>query len=145
MPDTLSEYFESRGGLGLLVVLKSEAHRYTDIEDKLHISTSTLTKRLAEARELGFVTPEFDADETSVDGAYRITERGQFVLRKMEQLEIVHAYKTMLDMHKQVEDGRQDLLDWVSDDEVKLEIGKREDIHPYVDEFGEDVTGYLDS
>ncbi len=31
----------------------------------------------------------------------------------MEQLEMEHAYRTMLDMHAQVENGRGELIEWM--------------------------------
>jgi DNA-binding HxlR family transcriptional regulator len=140
MADTLREYCQLRGGLGLLVVLKGGPHRFTDLEEVLHVSTSTLTNRLGEARDLGLVTPEIDEGETSVDDNYRITERGQYVVRKMEQLDMVHSYRVLMDMYQQVEAGKEDLVEWVEDEEVKREIARMSDSDPYVDPFGEDVT-----
>lgn len=144
MADTLSEYFQRRGGLGVLVVLKTGPLRYKDLEEALHVSTSTLTERLGEARDLGLLTPEIDEGKTSVDGQYRISERGQYVVRKMEQLGMVHAYRTMLEMYFQVEDGRDELLDWIADEDVKKELARKSGRDPYVDPFGEDLTSYRD-
>lgn len=140
MPDTLSEYFQRRGSLGVLVVLKSGPHRYSDLEEALHISTATLTERLGEARDFGLITPEIDENETSVDDQYRITKRGQYVVGKMEQLEVVHAYQTLLDMHHQVEDGRHRLIEWIQEEDVKREIARQSETEPYVNPFGHDVT-----
>lgn len=142
MTDTLRDYFERRGGIGVLVALKSQPQRFTDLSETLHISTSTLTKRLGEARDLGFITPEIDEDETSVSDQYRITSRGQFVLRKMEQLEMVHAYRTKIDMQDKIEAGRGELIEWLADEDVRIELGKHEETNPYVDRFGEDITGF---
>jgi len=140
MADTLSEYFQRRGSLGVLIVLKGGPHRFTDLAEALHISDSTLTARLGEARDFGLITPEIDEQETSVGDQYRITERGQYVVRKMEQLEMEHAYRTMLDMHAQVENGRGELIKWVGKDDVRETIARCSDSDPYVDAFGEDVT-----
>lgn len=140
MPEALSEFFHARGGLGILIVLRNGPHRFTDLREALHISQSTLTKRLGEARDLGLITPEIDADETSVKGQYRITERGQFVARRMEQLDMAHAYQTMLDMHATVEDGKEALVDWVEEESVKKDLARADDQDPYVDPFGERVV-----
>jgi DNA-binding HxlR family transcriptional regulator len=142
MPETLSEYFQRRGSLGVLVVLKSGPRRFTDLEDVLHISTSTLTARLGEARDFGLIVPEIDENETSVDDQYRITERGQYVVRKMETLDVVHAYRTLLDMHRQVEDGREELTEWLEEEDVKRKLALQSETDPYVDPFGHNVTGH---
>ena len=73
---------------------------------------------------------------------YRITERGQYVVTKMERLDMVHAYRTMLDMQAQVEDGKQELVEWIEGETTKEELARRSDSDPYVDPFGEDVTGF---
>lgn len=140
MPDTLSDYFTGRGSIGLLIVLKGGPHRFTDLENTLHISTSTLTQRLGEARDFGLIVPEIDEKETSVDDQYRLTERGQFIVSKLERLDVVHAYRTMLDMHETVETGRGELVDWVTDEEVQEEIARRSETDPYVDPFEHNVT-----
>jgi hypothetical protein len=142
MADTLRGFFELRGAMGLLVVLKGEAKQFKHLNERLHISSSTLTKRIGEAKGLGLITPEIDDRETSVNNLYRITERGQYVVAKMERLDIVHAYRTMLDMHEQVEDGKQELVEWIEGEKTKEELARRSDSDPYVDPFGEDVTDH---
>jgi DNA-binding HxlR family transcriptional regulator len=140
MGETLSEYFQRRGSLGVIIVLKDGPHRFTDLADALHISDSTLTKRLGEARDLGLIVPEMDEQETSVEGQYRITERGQYVVGKLEQLDVVHAYRTFLDMYHQIEDGTDKLVDWVDDERVKAEFSRKSETDPYIDPFGYNVT-----
>jgi len=142
MAETLSEYCQRRGGLAVLVVLKGGPHRYTDVEETLHVSTSSLTKRLGEARKLGLITPEIDEKETSVDDNYRLTERGQYIVRRMEQLDMVHSYRVLMDMYQQIDEGKESLVQWLEDEEVKKEIARMSDSDPYVDPFGEDTTGY---
>jgi len=144
MADMMSDYFQHRGSLCVLVILSDGPQRFTDLEDALQISTSTLTERLGEARDYGLITPEIDEGETSVDGQYRISERGEFVVRKMQQLDIVYAYRTMLEMHTQVENGRDELVDWMADKSVKKELARKSGKDPYVDPFGEGISGYRD-
>lgn len=63
--------------------------------------------------------------ETSVKGQYRITERGRYVVGKLEQLDVVHAYRTFLDVYHQIDDGRSKLVEWVDDEDVKWEISQK--------------------
>jgi len=140
MPDSVSDYFENRGSLGVLILLNGEPQRFTDLENALHVSTSTLTHRLGEACDLGFIVPEIEEKQTSVNDRYRLTERGQFVVSKLERLDVVHAYKTLLDAHDTIKTGREELLEWVSDDDVQEELARQSETDPYVDPFGHDVT-----
>ncbi|MFW5949972.1 MAG: hypothetical protein ACOCR6_01300 [archaeon] len=66
MADTLREFFALRGGIGLLVVLKGESKQFKHLNERLQISSSTLSKRIGEAKDLGLITPEIDDRETSV-------------------------------------------------------------------------------
>lgn len=145
MAETLSDYFQRRGSLGVLIVLKSEPNRFTDLSDTLHISDSTLTERLGEARDLGLITPEINEEESSVSGQYRITERGQYVAQKLEKIGIEHAYLTFLDMYDDIEDGRENLVEWLDDEGIQKEIAQQSEVDPYVDPFGHDVTGREDN
>lgn len=138
--ETLSDYVQRRGSLGVLIVLKRGPHRFTDLADALHISDSTLTERLGEARDLGLITPEINEQETTVSEQYRITERGQYIVRKVEQVQIEHAYRTFLDMYHQIETGREELLKWLDDEAVQEELARQSEVDPYVDPFGHDVT-----
>ncbi|ELY26555.1 hypothetical protein C500_15370 [Natrialba magadii ATCC 43099] len=121
-------------------MLKGDSKRFKHLNKRLQISSSTLSKRIGEAKDLGLITPEIDDRETSVKNQYRITERGQYVVAKMERLEIIHAYRTMFDMQAQVEGGKQELVEWVENEGAKEELARRSDSDPYVDLLGEDVT-----
>ena len=145
MGDSMEDFCRSRGALGVLIVLNRSPQRFTDLKNALHVSESTLTARLGEARDIGFVTPEMDTTETSVDNQYRLSERGAYVVRKLEQDGIVHAYLQMLDAHETVEEGRESLVDWIQDTDSKNTLMQYSDSDPYVDEFGEDITGYGDT
>ncbi len=141
MAEALSEYVEKRGSLGVLILLKTAGPwRFTDMANKLHISQSTLSERLEEARNLGLITPEIDEEGSSVDSQYRITERGQYLATKLEKMGIEHAYLTFLDAYHEIEAGRDDLGEWLDDEAVKEEIARQSEVDPYVDPFGHDVT-----
>jgi hypothetical protein len=48
----------------------------------------------------------------------------------------------MLDMHEQVENGRQELGEWFESEEIQEALARRSDSDPYVDPFGEGVTDH---
>lgn len=140
---SLEEYFEGKGSIGLLVVLASgKAMRFTDIADDLPNSTSTITERLSEARQLSLITTEVDEGETSINAPYRISERGRAIVRHMDEIGLLHAYRTYLNSIDDIEEGRNELQDWV--DENKLELAMKSDLHWSRDRFGNDLTADFD-
>ena len=55
---------------------------------------------------------------------------------------LIAVFEPGLDMQAQVEDGKQDLVEWIDGEKTKEELARRSDSDPYVDPFGEDVTGF---
>ena len=70
---------------------------------------------------------------------YRLTERGQFIVTKLEDLDEVQAYRTMLDMPPTIESSQDNFHERVTDDDVKDQIAQQSETDPYVDPFGCDV------
>lgn len=141
MAEELSDYVEKRGSLGVLILLKTTGpRRFTDMANRLHISQSTLSERLEEARNHGLITPEIDEEGSSVDSQYRITERGQYIAAKLEKIGVEHAYLTFLDMYHEIEVGRDDLGEWLDDEAVQEELARQSETDPYINPFGYDVT-----
>lgn len=139
MPESISDYLGKRGSIGLLTLLSMEGGmRFSDLEDELTISSSTLTRRIAEARGHGLVIPEMDPQETSVKDLYRITDRGALVARQMERQSITTACRTVLDYQHKIDEEMGDLIDWVDANQERL--AGLNDEAPFHDSFGENIT-----
>lgn len=141
MPDSesISEFLQKRGALGILTLLSMEdGQRFSDLDEELTVSSSTLTRRLMEARGHGLVVPGMTPEETSVNNEYRITTRGKRVAKQMENQGLIHAVRTILDYQHEVENEMPDLLDWV--EAHREELARLDDQTPYQDPFGESVV-----
>lgn len=141
MPDSesISDFLQKRGALGILTLLSmKDGQRFSDLDEQLTISSSTLTRRLTEARGLGLVVPGMNPEETSVNSEYRITMRGKRVARRMENQGLIHAVRTILDYQQDVENELPDLLDWV--EAHREELARLDDQTPYQDSFGESMV-----
>ncbi|ELZ01036.1 winged helix-turn-helix transcriptional regulator [Natrialba aegyptia] len=141
MPDSesISDFLQKRGALGILTLLSMEdGQRFSDLDEQLTISSSTLTRRLTEAHGLGLVIPGMNPEETSVNNEYRITTRGKRVARRMENQGLSHAVRTILDYQQDVETELPNLLNWVEAHDE--ELAQLDDQTPYQDPFGESVV-----
>lgn len=140
MPESISEFLQKRGSLAILTLLTTEGgQRFTDLDNEIDVSTSTLTKRLGVARDLGLVIPGQKLGDTSVGNEYRITDRGQMVARQMERQGIVHRYRTIMENRKRIDEEMGDLVEWV--DENQEQLAGLNDREPYQDRFGEGLPG----
>ena len=139
----MSDFLQQRGTLGILTLLSMEdGQRFTELEEKLPISSSTLTRRLTEARGHGLVVPGMNPEETSVHNEYRITTRGKRVARQMENQSLIHAVRTILDYQQEVNNKMEDLVSWVESHQE--ELARLDDQTPYQDPFGESVVNIED-
>lgn len=137
--ESISDFLQNRGALGILTLLSMEdGQRFSDLEEQLKISSSTLTRRLTEARAQGLVVPGMNPKETSVNNEYRITERGKLLARRMENQSLIHAVRTIIDYQQEVENELPDLVDWVNNH--KDELAQQDDQTPYQDPFGESLV-----
>lgn len=143
MVETVQEFIGARGGVGVLILLSTGPMRFNELADELPVSTSTLDKRLDEGRDLGLVTTKWQEDKKPHEFQYWITERGKFLVRKMERVGMVHPYLTMIDLQSQVKNGKGEIQSWLGEDEVRETLARCADDDPYVDEFGEDITGQV--
>ena len=141
MVETVQEFVDARGGIGVLILLSREPMRFKDLKTELTVSPGTLDKRLDEARNLGLATMKWQEGEKPHKYQNWITERGEFLVRKMEREGLVHQYLTMIDAQSKVKDGKSQLQSWLEDDEVREVLARCADDDPYVDEFGQDITG----
>lgn len=137
--EPISDFLQKRGSLRILTLLSMEdGQRFGELDEKLPISSSTLTRRLTEARGFGLVVPGMNPEETSVNNEYRITTRGKRIARQMESQGLIHAVRTIIDYQQEVESEMPDLLDWVKAHHE--ELARLDDQTPYQDPFGESVV-----
>ncbi|PSQ51957.1 hypothetical protein BRD20_09065 [Halobacteriales archaeon SW_8_65_20] len=145
MVKAISGYLQRSGAIGVLVHLKSDSKRFNELKDLIGVSPSTLSKRLEKGRELELITTnigkdEYERDQRAVHHEYMITERGLLVLDKMEEFDVIFAYRQLREAEQKLDQGVENMHDWIS--ENREQIARAEGVHPTKDREGEDVTGY---
>lgn len=145
MVKAISGYLERSGSIGILVNLKSDSKRFNELKDLVGVSPSTLSKRLEEGRELGVITTrlgqdEFERDQRAVHHEYMITDRGLLVLSKMDEFDVIFAYRKLREAEQRLDEGIENMHEWIAEDSDR--IARAKEVHPTKDREGEDVTGY---
>lgn len=104
-------FLDSQGAIHLIVDLGTEPRRFSELEDRVPISTSTLWNRLKEGVKIGV----FELDIIERDGAdvkaYQLTGEGEAAFEQLEALDAVEASKQMRTHQTTVEEARQTLVD----------------------------------
>lgn len=103
-----------KGTIPLLVLLSKGEQRFTELHDGLQISRYTLTTRLNETQEVGWV-----AVDTATDGGdqrhrfYRLLPSGRAVVEELDNLDIVdiaeRRRKAQLEYERQLDEVSDNL------------------------------------
>ncbi|WP_254278626.1 winged helix-turn-helix transcriptional regulator [Haloarcula marina] len=145
MVKAISGYLQRSGAIGVLVHLKSDSKRFNELKDLVGVSPSTLSDRLDKGADLGLITTrigkdEYERDQRAVHHEYMITDRGLLVLSKMEEFDVIFAYRKLREAEERLDEGIEDMHDWIAEDSDRIALAA--EVHPTKDREGEDVTGY---
>lgn len=134
MADDFIEYFENDTAIEVFCALDSAGKRYMEIKDEVRVSTSTMTCRLNEAKELGLVTQLPAEDPQYKDQAYILTERGRQI--RLLMLEGFHLPALYTELCK---------LEHEFDGAVEAFREKLEDEADAISEYSTDIETDTDS
>lgn len=120
MTATLIEFLESKGGVGLLVVLQERGKTYSEIEPDVLITSSTISTRLDDALEIGLIEmkPARRGDRTMTE--YHLTDFGEEVVHELAVRGVVSNYRDMRTHHRAVERKTSEFIEWVHDNPGRL-------------------------
>lgn len=118
MVEDIQEFLLAKGGVGVLVSLYDEDRTYSEILERVDVTSSTLSKRLDDADDEGLV----DISRTHRHGRrtkeFYLTELGYEVALELSKQGVVSNYRKMITLKEQVDEGTDAVIDAVADREV---------------------------
>lgn len=117
---SLEEFLSRKGGVGLLVVLVERGKTYSEIESEIDATTDTVSKRRDEALELGLIELQAAKRDTRMLKEHHLTEFGKQITEKMAREGVVTNYLAMRTHQTKLEEGTEDVIDWVQDNADEL-------------------------
>lgn len=117
---SIIEYLESKGGVGLLVVLDEQGRLFSEIEPEVAISSSTLSKRIDEALEIGFIEMQPVKRRERTRTQYILTGMGERLVRELSRESVVSSYWAMLEHQKQIRAGTASAIEWYKNNPSEL-------------------------
>lgn len=118
--DATASLLGDKGTVSILVELKVEETRFSDLLEVVSITQGTLSKRLDEVRECGLV------EKVDIDGgrgsshAYRLTEWGVVVQDCIKYSGVYEKHQRQLQIDQEYEETREGLQDWLLENETAL-------------------------
>jgi DNA-binding HxlR family transcriptional regulator len=122
MSTSIAAFLRRKGAIELLCVLDQRRYsgRFTDLNEELNISQSTLSKRLDEAQNLHIVGVAVHEDPSTTGTVYRTTRLGEHIKNEMDQLGLARTYTKLRSVEELFEESSNELVEWaeVLDEEL---------------------------
>lgn len=111
--ETIKEFLQSKGSVGLLALLYERPMTYSEIESEIEITSSTITNRRDDAVNVGLLTIDVASDEHGTKKVYMLTDMGEFLADKMAREGVFANYRKMRTLQELVEEQTGDVISWV--------------------------------
>lgn len=119
MKPQLYEFLQSKGGIGLLEALETRGRRYSEIEERVLISSSTINTRKDEALEIGLIEMKPVKQERTYT-EYHLTDVGHQVVHELSERGVLTNYRDMRQNKREMEEGIEQYISQIQDEPAKF-------------------------
>jgi DNA-binding MarR family transcriptional regulator len=115
----IDEYLKGEGAAAILLRLDVKHGRLNgELDEVLHISSTTLSDHLTEAQRLDLIQRTRLPDDHGNSQRYVLTERGKAVVSKLQEHGLEDTYEKFFQAHEDLEASKSEVRDWVEDSTV---------------------------
>lgn len=114
--EAIAEFLSRTGAVGLLreaTPFHNEGLQFSEFNEKLSVSSSTLSKRLNEACELNLLTINLESTDYGSNNLYVLTQTGRTLRGQMQQFGIFRTYDKIQTLEEEFDESVDDLREWV--------------------------------
>jgi DNA-binding HxlR family transcriptional regulator len=117
MNSSIAAFLRRKGAVELLCIVDrlDYSGRFTDLDEKINVSHSTLSKRLDEAQELGLVTIAINPQADSPETVYGTTQVGRKLQSEMGKLGLLRMYEKLRNVEELFAEGSEELVAWAEE------------------------------
>jgi DNA-binding HxlR family transcriptional regulator len=122
MNPSIAAFFRRKGAVELLCIADKRDFqgRFTDLDDEINVSHSTLSKRLNEAQELSLITVGINPEASSPENVYMTTPFGEEIQSEMRELGLPRTYEKLRTIEELFAEGSEDLVGWAENLDAEL-------------------------
>lgn len=109
----LEVFLDRDGSIGILVNLDTEeGHINKDLQNLVHVVSTTLSRRLTEARQLGLIEVSKNPEDHGNAKRYQLTDRGDALRRRLLSRDVGELYDEFVELHDQLKTEEKALGTW---------------------------------
>ncbi len=124
MSDSTYTYLRNKGAIRLLCEIDPQGSRYTDLDEALEISHSTVGERLGELKDVSLVHQEATSGGRGTTSLYKLTPKGATFRRALHESGTVMAHRQLKAARNQFERKNEEMQEW-----ARTELPKFSDEH----------------
>lgn len=112
MSDLTYTYLRKKGAVRLLCEIDPQGSRYTDLDEALDISHSTVGERLGELKEVSLIQHEATTGGRGTTNLYKLTPKGATFRRALHESGTVMAHRQLKAARNQFELKNEEMQEW---------------------------------
>jgi DNA-binding HxlR family transcriptional regulator len=140
MSETVEEFLQRKGGVGLLSVLHEGGKTYSEIESEVSITSDTISKRKDEALEIGLIDIQAARRNNRTVNEYHLTDFGEAVTERLAIEGVVTNYQAMRSHQRKVEEKTADVVAWLNENPSHFEHFSEVSEETLIDRTSEDTA-----
>lgn len=111
------DFLSKAGAIGILREIDhTGGMRFTDLDEAVPVSSSTLSTRLGEAVTLGILVPNYERVDGRNATVYEKTKVGRRIRQRMQHQQLIRIYDELIELQEEFDEGVEDLQDWMYED-----------------------------
>lgn len=107
------EFIARAGAIGILREIDhTGGKRFTDLDEVVPVSSSTLTTRLGEAVKLGILVRNLEEKDGRTDTVYEQTKIARRLRQRMQEQQLIRIYDELRDIEQEFDEEVKKLQEW---------------------------------
>lgn len=121
-PDSIAEYLDRNGAVEIFFEVATGAKRFNEIEDRVRKSSRTISDRLRDGQFLELWEQRLSRNEEDVPQRYWLTDKGQIVWEKLQELDYPHHLVKFRTYRDEKESREDRLREWAKNIDIDEEL-----------------------
>lgn len=113
----IAEFLAKKGSIELLIAVSDKGIQYSELEDMLNVSNSTVYLRIEQAVEIGLIEHDRRPSEDGLQEVYTLTPTGKTVRYEISNLNLDQVFWKLQARQDQFDELSEAVRNWVADEE----------------------------